>query len=170
MLGDSRYDGHQVRFTCSIVAHDENALVVCGLAELQLREDEIAEHFSHSVRDDKCLDQSARIRGRVGLSELDNGFNWLELNELRIFHLCLPGRCRVDRFGVADADDRRLRHRISLMLRMARFRVSQIFAIKRSGPCRDDRSIARKRLEQSKRILCQIIGEQQLDIVEENDI
>ena len=55
MLGYSRDDGHQVGLTCSVISDDENAFVVCGLAELQLRKHKLAEQFGHAVGYDECL-------------------------------------------------------------------------------------------------------------------
>ena len=61
MFGDGRYDGHQVGLTRSVVADDEDALVVRRLAELQLRKHQLTEQVGHPVRNDERLDQSARI-------------------------------------------------------------------------------------------------------------
>ena len=82
MLGYGRNDGHEVRLAGSVIADDENAFVVRGLAELQLRKHELAEQLGHAVGNDERLDQATRICGGVGFSELDDRFNGLELNEV----------------------------------------------------------------------------------------
>jgi hypothetical protein len=82
MLGDRRNDGHEVRFTGAVIANDEKAFIVGGLAELQLRKHELAEHLRHAVGDDECFDQTTGICGGVGFSELDDRFDRLELNEV----------------------------------------------------------------------------------------
>ena len=42
VLGHRRDDGHEVRLTGAVVADDQEPLVVAGLVELQLREDQLA--------------------------------------------------------------------------------------------------------------------------------
>ncbi len=39
-------------------------------------------HTSHSVGYDECFDQTTGICCGVGFPELDDRFNWLELNEV----------------------------------------------------------------------------------------
>ena len=67
MLGNRRDNRHKMRFTRSLVADDEKALIVGRLAELQLRKHELAEHIGHSVGNNGCLCRSLLIRRAVTL-------------------------------------------------------------------------------------------------------
>ena len=78
-----------------------------GLVELQLREDQVAELLGHAVGDDEGLDQATRLRCGVGLPELDDRLDRLELNEVCVSHgfLVSPRRAaRILGSGVAGSE------------------------------------------------------------------
>ncbi|MCG3137503.1 MAG: hypothetical protein HJJLKODD_01349 [Phycisphaerae bacterium] len=59
--------GHEVRFTGAIVAHDQQPLVVHGLVELKLRNDQTDQLLGHLLGDDIGLDKLSGSSGLVGV-------------------------------------------------------------------------------------------------------
>ena len=63
----------------AVVADDQQALVVGGLLELQLRDDEIGELFGHLVRDYVGFDELPRRLRLVGVTELEPPTRWVRI-------------------------------------------------------------------------------------------
>jgi len=67
MFGQPGDERQQVALTCAVIADDENALVVGGRVELQVRDHEVAQLLGHALRDHKRLDELPHGIGRVRL-------------------------------------------------------------------------------------------------------
>ncbi len=67
VFSQSRDYGHEVRFTGAIVTHNHQPLVVHGLVELKLRNNQIDQLFGHLIGDDIGLDKPPSGSGLVGL-------------------------------------------------------------------------------------------------------
>jgi len=59
--------GHEMRFTGAIVAHDQQPLIVHGLVELKLGNDQAGQLFGHLRGDDIGLDKLPGSGGLVGV-------------------------------------------------------------------------------------------------------
>ena len=79
--GDHR---QQVRLTGAIVADHEQALVVHGVVELELGNDQINELIRHLRRNDVCLDKLPSGGCLVGVPQLNDRFNGVELDQVPI--------------------------------------------------------------------------------------
>ena len=69
-----------MRFAGAVIADDQQALVVCGLFELQLRNDYAGEFFGHLVGDDVCFNELLRCCRLVGIAELDHRLDGFEFD------------------------------------------------------------------------------------------
>ena len=72
--------------TRAVVADDENALVVGGRLELEVGDHQIAQLLGHALRDHERLDELPHGGGGVRLLKLDDGLDWLELDQIAVFH------------------------------------------------------------------------------------
>src|SRR5205807_1330433 len=76
----------QVTLSCAVVSDDENAFSIGRRLDLKIGNHQIAQLLGHSLRDDERLDELPHGIGRTRLFELDDGLNWLELNQVAISH------------------------------------------------------------------------------------
>ena len=90
MLGQAGYDGHQVALTCSVIADHQKPTIVCGLIELHMREDNPNQPLGHLLRDDVRGNQMLGFRQLIGIPQLDDILNGVELNQIAIFHPSFP--------------------------------------------------------------------------------
>ena len=80
-----------MRLTGAVVADDQQPLVVHGLVELKLRNDQVDQLLGHLLGDDVGLDKLPGGSGLVGVPQLNHGFDRLELDQVSVFHrVCLP--------------------------------------------------------------------------------
>ena len=91
VFGQGGDHGHEVRLTGAVVADDQQPLVVHGLVELKLRNDQVDQLLGHLLGDDVGLDKLPGSSGLVGVPQLDHGLDGLELDQVSVFHrVCLP--------------------------------------------------------------------------------
>ena len=90
-----RDDGHEVRFSGAVVADHQQTLVVHGPIELKLWKNESDQSFGHLPGDDIGLDQPPGYVGFVGFPQLDDGFDWIELDQVPVFHRVRPPASRI---------------------------------------------------------------------------
>jgi len=86
VFGSGGNDRHQVGLARAIVADDEDALVVARGQELELGDDDVGELVGHAVGDDVGLDQAASGVLPVGVAELDDGLDGIELDQITVAH------------------------------------------------------------------------------------
>ena len=86
MFGQPGDERQQVALARAVVADDEDALVVGGRLELQVGDHQIAQLLGHALRDHERLDELPHGGGRVRLLKLDDGLDWLELDQIAVFH------------------------------------------------------------------------------------
>ena len=82
LLGYSGDHRQLVRFTCSVVADNQEALVVCRLQELKLLKDHALQLLAHAIRDHKGLHQPQGLFIAFSFVELNNRFNRIKLNQV----------------------------------------------------------------------------------------
>ena len=99
VLGHRRQHRHQVRLACPIVAHDQQAHVVLGLGELQLRDHQPRQDVGHALRDDIGLDQGRRFTLVVGLPKLDDSLDGIKLDQVSVLHLSSYGNASIAASG-----------------------------------------------------------------------
>ncbi len=90
VFGQGGDHGHEVRLTGAVVADDQQALVVHGLVELKLRNDEVDQLLGHLLGDDIGLDKLPGGSRLVGVPQLNHGLDGLELDQVSVFHRILP--------------------------------------------------------------------------------
>ena len=90
VFGQGGDHGHEVRLTGAVVADDQQPLVVHGLVELKLRNDEVDQLLGHLLGDDVGLDKLPGSSGLVGVPQLNHGFDRLELDQISVFHRVCP--------------------------------------------------------------------------------
>lgn len=72
--------------------------------------------------------------------------------------------------GVTGFDDHRLGCLISARFRMTWLGIGQARSIEATWPRGYDCAVPRQRLQEPERVLCQLLREKKLDIVEKNDV
>ena len=83
---NGRDNAHQVRFTCAIVADQQDTLVVDDVFQLQLGENLCADELGHVVAHDIALYEFLRLFPVVRAAQNDDGFNGVKLNQVTVFH------------------------------------------------------------------------------------
>ena len=86
MFGQPGNERQQMALASAVVADDQNALVVGGRLELQVGDHDLAQLLGHSLRDHEGLDELPNGIGRIRLLKLDDGLDWLELDQIAVFH------------------------------------------------------------------------------------
>ena len=86
---DQREHRHQVRFTGAVVADDQDALVVDGHVERELRDHHLGEALRHLVGDDVGRDELLPLVRTIGVEQLDDRLDRLELDEISVAHAFL---------------------------------------------------------------------------------
>ena len=86
-LGDGRQHGHQVGLAGAVVADDQEALVVGGLVDLDLRDHDIREPLRHLGAHDVGGHELARLGLAIGVPKLHHGLDRLELDQVAVSHL-----------------------------------------------------------------------------------
>ena len=87
-----------MRLAGPVVAHDEQPLVIHGLVELKLGNDEADQLLGHLLRDDIGLDELPGGGRFVRIPQLNHGFDRFELNQIPVFHRSFPSGGSVRRF------------------------------------------------------------------------
>ncbi|MNL09362.1 hypothetical protein D3C87_1301210 [compost metagenome] len=90
VLGHQRQHRHQVRLTGAVVADDEHALVIDRFVEAELGHHQLGDALGHVVGDDEGGDELLGFVRAVGIEQLDDGFDLLELNQVFVFHVLVP--------------------------------------------------------------------------------
>jgi hypothetical protein len=78
-----------VRFTGAVVADDQDALVVDGHVERELRDHHLGETLRHLVGDDIGRDELLSLVRAIGVEQLDDRLDRLELDEISVAHAFL---------------------------------------------------------------------------------
>ena len=87
VLGHKRQHRHQVRLTSAIVADHQHTHVVDGLVEGELRNHLLGDPLGHVVGHDVGRNELLGLIRSIGVEQLDDRFDWFELNQIAIFHL-----------------------------------------------------------------------------------
>ena len=74
-----RDDGHQVTFSGAVVADRQDALIIGRLIKLEVREDESRQPFRHLVGNDERGNKLLRLFDLVGMAQLYDRLNGVEL-------------------------------------------------------------------------------------------
>ena len=75
-----------MRFTGTIVANEQDALVIYHIIQLQLRNNLGANQFSHIVAHNIAADQFFRFFLIICTTQNNDRLNGVELNKVTIFH------------------------------------------------------------------------------------
>ena len=120
---DQREHRHQVRFAGAVVANDEHALVVDGDVERELRDHHLGEALRHLVGDDIGRDELLSLVRAIGVEQLDDRLDRLELDEISVAHAMLA----LLWYWTSSLDGKRDRaiEGVVSVLGMARFGVGQ---------------------------------------------
>ena len=86
VLGKAGDHRHEVGLTGAVVADDQQALVVGGLVELELGNDQTHQLLRHLLGNDVGLDKLPGRSRFVGVPQLDHGLDGLELDQVSVFH------------------------------------------------------------------------------------
>jgi hypothetical protein len=76
-----------VRLTRAVVADHQNALVVDRLVERELRNHLLGDPLGHVVGDDIGRDELLGFVRPIGVEQLDDRFDRLELDEIAVAHV-----------------------------------------------------------------------------------
>jgi hypothetical protein len=89
VLGECRDDRHEVRLAGPVVADDKDAFGV-EVREVQVRSDDIRELACHRVADDVGTDKTFGLVRLVGVAQLDDRLDRIELDQLAVLQLLAP--------------------------------------------------------------------------------
>jgi hypothetical protein len=78
-----------VRFTGAVVADDQDAFVVDGHVERELRDHHLGEAVRHLVGEDVGRDELLSLVRAIGVEQLDDRLDRLELDEISVAHAVL---------------------------------------------------------------------------------
>src|SRR5437588_10072596 len=86
MLSNCRNNGHQVRFTSTVVSYHKNSFIVCRPLELELGKYNRSKFLRHLVRNNVGTDKLLRLTHFVCIAKLNNSFNRVKLYQISILH------------------------------------------------------------------------------------
>jgi len=78
-----------VRLAGTVVTDDQHAFVIDRRIERQLRNNQLFDALGHVIRNNVGRDQFVRCLRPIGVEQLDDRFNRLELDEIGVAHACL---------------------------------------------------------------------------------
>ena len=162
-LGHGRDDGHQVRLAGPVVADHQEALVVRRLIELKLGNQHCGDLLGHLVAHHVGGHEPLRSRLVVGVAQLDDRLDRLELNQVAVDHRALsPFTLRLESDGHQTVTP------VAPVLRVVGFGVAEESVAEGAVPRRYDRPVARRALQQGQRVLPERRVEQELRVVEQD--
>lgn len=85
-FGDARYDRHQVGLAASVVAHNQNSLIIRRCLEVHLRYEDRRQAFGQLVGNDERLYELPGGIDVVRVEEIHYCLNRFKLNKIAVFH------------------------------------------------------------------------------------
>jgi hypothetical protein len=166
-LGQARDQRQQVALAGSVIADDEQPLVVGGREELEIRDEQFVQLLGHAIRDHERLDQLPHGVGRVGLLQLDDRLDGLELDQLGILH---GSPVLISVHSLVRWDDQGIDPLGWEEFGMPRFGVGQRPVPVSAAPGGHDSPVAARSLEQPQGIEGQTRIEEDLQVVKQHDV
>src|SRR5687767_15266540 len=77
-------------FASTVVTNDQYSLVILRLLKLDLRKNKIDQLVSHAIRNHVRIDKFTCRLFLIGIPQLNDGLDWLKLDEITIAHRSLP--------------------------------------------------------------------------------
>ena len=153
-----------MRLAGAVVADNQHPFGIRRPVEAQLRQDDRRQPFSHGIGDDVGAHQLLSLILAVGLAQLDDGLDGIELDEVSIEHggLFLPAQSG----GIDNGNICQIGRVIAPVFGMAWLGVDQVTALcQDTGPDHQERTAPAGRLQHPERINLERRVKEQLDVV-----